>query len=630
MFDALKIYKGQRIELEETYSTLSLFGYTRVAAVTEEGDFSVKGENIFIFPATFEYPIRLELSQDHVEAIRSVDIYSFKSISDHNMVLILPIKGMLRKRRYRPKITDSSDPIDSFVDIEVQDYVVHVDYGIGKYLGLERLKTENGFRDHMVIEYKDKDKLYVPFDDLNKVQKYASLSNKPPKLYRMGSVTWLRAKEHAKKSVAKVAFEIIEIQAKRGALKGFAYSKDTDWQLVLEKAFEHKETKDQIKVTEELKRDMENARPMDRLLCGDVGYGKTEVALRAAFKAVMDNRQVAVLVPTTILAEQHYLTFTGRMKSFPVRVAMLCRFNTKKEQAAILRDLGDGKLDIVIGTHRLLSGDVKFKDLGLVVIDEEQRFGVKHKEHLKRLRLIVDVLTLSATPIPRTLYLALMGGRDISIIDTPPLERLPVKTEITEFDTKLIRKAVEKEVARGGQAFFVHNRVIGIETVYAQLKRILPSIRIAVLHGQMNEKSLEDTMTMFTRGDVDMLLCTTIIESGIDIPNANTIFINNADNFGLADLYQLRGRVGRFNRKAHCYLLVKNARTLTGDVQKRLHTIKKYQELGSGFKIAMQDLQIRGAGNLLGWEQHGYIASVGFDLYCRLLRDAIGGLKVKI
>lgn len=627
MFDALKIYNGQKIGLEETYKTLSELGYTRVSSVAEEGDFSVKGENIFIFPATFEYPIRLELSQNQVEAIKSVDICSFKAISDHNMVLVLPIKGMLRKRRYKPKVTDGSDPIDSFVDIEVQDYVVHVDYGIGKYLGLERLKTKNGFRDHMVIEYKDKDKLYVPFDDLNKVQKYAAFSKKPPKLYRMGSVMWLRAKEHAKKSVAKVAFEIIEIQAKRGALKGFAYSQDTDWQRNLEEAFEHKETKDQIKVTGEFKRDMESPKPMDRLLCGDVGYGKTEVALRAAFKAVMDNRQVAVLVPTTILAEQHYLTFTGRMKAFPVKVAMLCRFNTRQEQAAILRDLRDGKLDIVIGTHRLLSGDVKFKDLGLVVIDEEQRFGVKHKEHLKRLRLIVDVLTLSATPIPRTLYLALMGGRDISIIDTPPLERLPVKTEITEFDNELIRNAVKKEVERGGQAFFVHNRVIGIEMIHKQLKRILPSIRIAVLHGQMNEKSLENTMGMFTRGDVDLLLCTTIIESGIDIPNANTIFINNADNFGLADLYQLRGRVGRFNREARCYLLVKNAHTLTGDVQKRLHTIKKYQELGSGFQIAMQDLQIRGAGNLLGWEQHGYIASVGFDLYCRLLRDAISGLK---
>ncbi|MCQ9206353.1 MAG: transcription-repair coupling factor [Omnitrophica bacterium] len=630
MFEALKIYKAQVIDLEDTYRTLTRFGYTRVNGIAEEGDFSVKGENLFIFPATFEYPIRVELSNDLVSAIKTIDITTYKAISAHQMVFVLPIKGMLRKRRYRPsKIHKETDPIDTFVDIEPHDYVVHVDYGIGRYLGLERLETKAGFLDHLVIEYKDKDKLYVPFEDLNKVQKYIALAKRPPKLYKMASRMWAKTKARAKKNAAKAAFDILDVQAKRNTLAGFAYSKDTDWQRILEESFPYKETKDQLKTTLELKNDMEKSRPMDRLLCGDVGYGKTEVALRAAFKAVMDNKQVAVLVPTTILAEQHYITFTRRVKDFPVNVEMLSRFKTRGEQRKILDELETGKVDIIIGTHRLLSGDVRFKDLGLVIIDEEQRFGVKHKERLKKLRLLVDVLTLTATPIPRTLYMALMGGRDISVIDTPPLERLPVKTHITEFDTRVIREAIKKEIKRRGQIYFVHNRVEDIEKICERIKRMSPESRIAVAHGQMNEKNLESTMGEFIKGNIDILVCTTIIESGIDIPNANTIFINNADRFGLAGLYQLRGRVGRFNRRAWCYLIVGNMGTLTGDVQRRLSTIKKYQELGSGFKIAMQDLQIRGAGNLLGMEQHGYIDSIGFDLYCRLLRDSIEALKPK-
>lgn len=629
MFEALKIYKGQELDLEETYRTLAQFGYARVGGIAEEGDFSVKGENLFVFPATFEYPIRIELSASEVEGIKTIDITSYRAISEHKMVIVLPIKGMLRKRKYRPKIHKESDPIDSFVDIEPNDYVVHVDYGIGRYLGLERLKTKTDFGDHLVIEYKGGDKLYVPFADLNKVQKYIAFEKRPPKLYRMGSRMWSEAKARARKSAARVAFDILEIQAKRSTVDGFAYSTDTDWQRVLEKSFPYKETKDQLKTTRELKSDMEAPKPMDRLLCGDVGYGKTEVALRAAFKAVMDNKQVAVLVPTTILAEQHYLTFTGRMKDFPVNVEMLSRFRTRPEQKEVLEGLKSGKVDVIIGTHRLLSNDVRFKDLGLVVIDEEQRFGVKHKERLKKLRLVVDILTLSATPIPRTLYLALMGGRDISVIDTPPLERLAVRTDITEFDERLIRRAVKNEIARKGQVYFVHNRVLGIEKIHARMKRMFPELRIRIAHGQMNEKTLENTMGEFIKGNIDILISTTIIESGIDIPKANTIFINNADKFGLADLYQLRGRVGRFNRRAFCYLIVKNLNTLTGDVQRRLYTIKKYQELGSGFKIAMQDLQIRGAGNLLGLEQHGFIDAVGFDFYCRLLRDAVGALKPK-
>lgn len=627
MFEALKIYKGQKIDLEETYRTLTEFGYTRVGGIAEEGDFSVKGENLFIFPATFAYPIRIELSRDEVEGIKTIDVLSYKSISEHRMVIVLPIKGMLRKRKYRPKIHKETDPIDAFVDIEPRDYVVHVDYGIGKYLGLERMKTKEGYQDHLALEYEGGDKLYVPFKDLNKVQKYIAFAKKPPKLYKIGSRKWEAAKALARKNAAKVAFDIIETQAKRNALCGFAYSADTDWQRTLESSFPYKETKDQLKATDELKLDMEKPKPMDRLLCGDVGYGKTEVALRAAFKAVMDNKQVALLVPTTILAEQHYLTFKARMKEFPVNIEMLSRFKTRNEQKRIVEDIKNGKADITIGTHRLLSGDVRFKDLGLLVVDEEQRFGVKHKERLKQFRLMVDVLTLTATPIPRTLYMALMGGRDISVIDTPPLERLPIKTLIAEFDRALVRGVIKREIERKGQVYFVHNRVQGIEKVCGQIKQMFPDLRVTIGHGQMGEKDLEMTMSEFIKGNIDVLVCTTIIESGIDIPNANTMLINRADRFGLADLYQLRGRVGRFNRKAFCYLLVENFSTLTGDVQRRLHTIKKYQELGSGFKIAMQDLQIRGAGNLLGTQQHGYIESIGFDFYCRLLKSAITSLK---
>ncbi len=628
MFEKLEIYKGREIDPDRIIEQLSGMGYKRLAAAQEEGDFSVKGENIFVFPATFDYPIRLEFSGNIVEGIKTVDPASLRSITEHQMLIILPISGMLRKKKYvAQKSRAELDPIDAFVDIEPGDFVVHLDYGIGRYMGIERIRTKKGAVDHLALEYKGADKLYVPFDDLNKIQKYIALHKKPPKLFKMGSRMWEKAKEYAKKGVAKVAVEILDVQAKRESLKGFAYSPDTDWQKDLEGTFPYKETKDQLKATMDVKKDMESQKPMDRLLCGDVGYGKTEVALRAAFKAVMDNRQVAVLVPTTILAEQHFVTFMNRMKKFPVKIEMLSRFRTKREQKNIINELSSGRVDIIIGTHRLLSGDVSFKNLGVVIIDEEQRFGVRHKERLKKLRLVVDVLTLTATPIPRTLYLALMGGRDISMIETPPLERLPVKTHINEFDERLIRKALRYELGRKGQVFFVHNHVTDIEKVYNKIRRMVPEGRIAVGHGQMHERELEKTMERFIKGEIDVLLCTTIIESGIDIPNANTIIINKADAFGLADLYQLRGRVGRFNREALCYLIVENIRSLTGDVQKRLATIKKYQELGAGFKIAMQDLQIRGAGNLLGTQQHGFIESVGFDLYCRILRNAIDALR---
>ncbi|MFH1380581.1 MAG: DEAD/DEAH box helicase, partial [Candidatus Omnitrophota bacterium] len=401
MFEALKIYKKQKIKLEDTYAVLDKLGYKRVGVVQEEGDFSARGENLFIFPATFEYPIRIELSNDEVENIKTIDAVSFTAISDHEMVIILPFGGILHRRKLKKeKIHNEKDPIDAFVDIEPQDYVVHIDYGIGRYLGTERIKAKKGFTDHLVIEYKGGDRVFVPFEDLNKVQKYIALQKCPPKLYKIGSRLWVRAKQATEHSIAKVAYDILEIQAKRNMLKGYKYSKDTDWQELLEKAFPYKETPDQLKATLEAKKDMESVKPMDRLLCGDVGYGKTEVALRAAFKAVMDNKQVAILVPTTILAEQHDTVFRKRMKDFPVDIGMLSRFKTKFEQKNLIKALSDGKIDIIIGTHRLLSKDVRFKKLGLLIIDEEQRFGVKHKESLKKMRLVVDVLTLTATPIP--------------------------------------------------------------------------------------------------------------------------------------------------------------------------------------------------------------------------------------
>jgi len=628
MFESVKIIIGQSLENEELAKDLVEIGYNRAKGITEIGDFSIKGENIFVYPATFEYPVRIELSIDKVKKISSIDILTFKSIQDHNAVIILPIKGISKaKRVYRKKFLTDLDPIDNFVDIEPGDYVVHIDYGIGKFIGIKKIKTKKGEEKTIAIEYKDGDVLYAPFSDLDKIQKYIYFSTKRPNLYKLGGKAWQRTKERASKGVRKVALEILYVQAKRASLEGHKFSSDTDWQKVVENSFPYKETEGQIIATNEVKRDMESPRPMDRLLCGDVGYGKTEVALRAAFKAVMDNKQAAILVPTTILAEQHYSTFKDRLKDFPCEIEMLSRFRTKREQEEIVKKLKEGVIDIVIGTHRLISPDVAFKDLGIVVIDEEQRFGVRHKEELKKLRLIVDVLTLTATPIPRTLYLALMGGREISIINTPPLERQPIETHVIEFDEDMIRQAVERELNRNGQVYFVHNRVLGIEHMANRIKKIIPKASLEIAHGKMSEHALEKTMIKFIKKEIDILLCTTIIESGIDIPNANTLIVNEAENFGLADLYQLRGRVGRFSRKAYAYFVVHRRRTLTHDVQRRLEALGKFSALGSGFKIAMQDLEMRGAGNLLGIEQHGYIEQIGFDLYCRLLRSAIDSLK---
>ncbi|MFH1665944.1 MAG: DEAD/DEAH box helicase [Candidatus Omnitrophota bacterium] len=629
MFDFLKFYLNESVDTPKVIETLDKYGYSRCRKVSICGDYSLTGETLIIYPVTFEYPVRVDIHDGRVRSIKSIDVGSFKSIGDHNGVIILRT-GVLRRAGLKKLPVEAGEqPIDSFVDIEPGDFVVHIDYGIGKYLGRQIISHRGSAEDHFVIEYKGGDKLYVKDRDLHKLQRYISFHRKPPELNSFRGKKWEGSKKNALRGAARVAKEFLSLQAKRDSTPGFAFGADTDWQRELEEAFPYKETPDQLKTTSEVKRDMESTRPMDRLLCGDVGYGKTEVALRAAFKAVMNGRQVAFLVPTTILSEQHINTFTNRMKDFPVNIQMLNRFRTQSEQERILEDLREGRVDIVIGTHRLLSRDVLFKDLGLLIIDEEQRFGVRHKDIIKDMRVNVDILTLTATPIPRTLYLALMGGgKDISVIETPPLERLPIHTEIMENDRTRVKNAIEEEMARKGQVYYVHNRVETIAGAANDLVRLLPSARIAVGHGQMSPKELESTMLKFIRGEVDILVCTTIIASGIDIPNANTMIIENADRFGLADLYQLRGRIGRFDRKAYAYLMVRDFSTLTHEVQARLKAIKKYQELGSGFKIAMRDLEMRGAGNILGVEQSGFIDQVGFDLYCRLLREEIRKLKV--
>lgn len=625
MFKSLKLYIGKAVSLEDILFLLVEFGYKRQESVSSEGDFSRRGGIVDIFPFSFELPIRLELDNELIASIRTFNPSTGAALWGHKMVIILPVK----KPSVSKSVAFSEEiPLNNFVDLNIGDYVVHNDYGIGKFLGLQKIKVKDKNRDHLVIEYDRQEKLYIPTEEMNLVQKYIAFQVRRPKLYRLGSKEWKRIKERARKGIQKMAWDLLSLQAMRASSSGFVFSKDTQWQKEFEKTFPYIETPDQVKASFEVKSDMESLKPMDRLLCGDVGYGKTEIAMRAAFKAVMDNKQAAYLVPTTILAEQHYQNFIFRLKDFPLKVELLCRFKTQAQQKKTIKDIASGNVDVVIGTHRLLSDDIVFKDLGLVIIDEEQRFGVGHKEKLKKLRLTIDVLTLTATPIPRTLYMSLMGARDLSVINTPPQNRLPIKTIVVEYDEDLIKQAVLREVNRKGQVFFLHNRVEDIERVREKLSRILPvHIRLAVGHGQMHPKELERVMYEFLSGSIDCLVCTMIIESGIDIPNANTIIVNNAHDFGLADLHQLRGRVGRFDRPAYAYLMIPKNKVLEADARKRLNAIQEYSFLGAGFNIAMEDLEIRGAGNLLGIQQHGFIAAVGFDLYCRLLKEAIANFK---
>lgn len=528
-----------------------------------------------------------------------------------------------RRRRFRAGIA-----LPDLVAIKPGDHVVHVDHGIGLYRGTRRLTVDGHETDCLEIHYQRGDKLFLPADQFDLVQKYPlEEGQRAPGLSRLGGTAWTRTKEKAKQAIRELAEELLRTGALRATRPGVAFSPDTVWQRQLEASFIFDDTPDQVRATQEIKRDMEKPQPMDRLICGDVGYGKTEVAVRAAFKAVQDAKQVAILVPTTILAQQHYVTFSERLAEFPVRIEVLSRFRSTREQRQVIDRLRSGDVDIVIGTHRLLQKDVGFRDLGLIVIDEEQRFGVKHKERLKQLKTTADVLTLTATPIPRTMYLSLSGARDISIINTPPRDRVPIHTEICEFDRELIVDSLLREADRGGQSFFVHNRVQSIDSMAGFLRRVCPQLRFAVAHGQMPERGLEQVIVDFMDRKYDVLITSMIIESGVDMPTVNTMLVNRADRLGLAQLYQLRGRVGRSSRRAHCYLLVPPHRALTEPAERRLRVIEEYDELGSGFKIAMKDLEIRGAGNILGAEQHGHILSVGFDLYCRLLEEAVAEVK---
>ena len=561
-------------------------------------------------------PIRGELLAGFTVPISKLAVLSSSELFGRYRTPGGPRRSLLEKARAaRARAT-----VD---EMEVGDLVVHYEYGIGRFKGIQQ--GDEG--DELVLQYRDGALLGVPLEQAHLVGKYVGLGGKTPELNKLGGAAWKTARKAAEKSIMDYAAQLLRVQAERQGEVGFAHPPDSRWMWEFERSFHYTETTDQRRAIDETKLDLESPRPMDRLICGDVGFGKTEVAIRGAFKAITSGKQVAILVPTTVLAEQHWRTFRERMSDYPIRIDLLNRFRTAAEVRETLAGLADGSVDLVIGTHRLVSGDVTFKDLGLVVVDEEQRFGVAHKEKFKQLFRQVDVLTLSATPIPRTLYMALMGARDMSTIDTPPPNRVPVSTTVCAYDERIIRDAIRREMKRGGQTFFLHNRVKTIDMMAAKIRELVPEARVLIGHGQMDKDDLEVVMHAFVKGEADVLLATTIIETGIDIPNANTILIDRADRFGLADLYQLRGRVGRAGEKAYAILLLPRDMMTVGDARKRINAIKEYTALGSGFKIAMKDLEIRGAGNLLGTKQSGHISQIGFELYCQLLRQSVDRLK---
>lgn len=536
--------------------------------------------------------------------------------------------NMFSRRRKKKRLSrPEGSGLRHYRDLAVGDYVVHEQHGIGKYLGLNTLEIGGVQRDYLLVKYQGSDKLYLPVDQIELIQRYIGAEEKAPRLHRLGSGEWQRIKSRVKVSVEKMARELLSLYAARELTIGHSFGSDHPWQLEFETKFPYEETSDQLQAIAEVKADLEKGHPMDRLVCGDVGYGKTEVALRAAFKVVMEGKQVVLLVPTTILAQQHFRTFSERFAEFPFRVAQLSRFVPPAEQKKILAELAHGKIDLVIGTHRLLSRDIRFRDLGLLIIDEEQRFGVRHKEKLKQMRLSVDVLAMTATPIPRTMHLSLVGVRDLSVIETPPENRYPVQTFVAEYSDHLVEEAIQRELGRGGQVYFVFNRIAGINDMARKIREMFPAAAVAVGHGRMAESTLELIMEDFISGKYQILVSTTIIEAGLDIPNVNTLLVYDADQFGLAQLYQLRGRVGRSHRPAYAYLTYRREKIITENAKKRLRTIKEFTELGSGFKVALRDLEIRGAGNILGAEQHGFMAEIGFDLYSRLLEEAVARIK---
>ena len=535
--------------------------------------------------------------------------------------------GAEKKKRRRKKTNYQGKAVESFSELSIGDYVVHEEHGLGIYRGIEKVERDHVVKDYIKIEYGDGGNLYLPATRLESIQKYAGAEAKKPKLNKLGGGEWNKTKTRVRGAVQEIARDLVKLYAARQEQTGFQYGADTVWQREFEELFPYEETDDQLDAIEAVKHDMESPRIMDRLICGDVGYGKTEVALRAAFKAVQDSKQVVYLVPTTILAQQHYNTFVQRMKNFPVRVDMLSRFCTPAQQKKTLEDLRRGMVDIVIGTHRVLSKDLQFKDLGLLIVDEEQRFGVAHKEKIKHLKENVDVMTLTATPIPRTLHMSLAGIRDMSVLEEPPVDRTPIQTYVREYNEEMVREAINRELARNGQVYYVYNRVTDIDEVAARIQALVPDAVVTFAHGQMREHELERIMADFINGEIDVLVSTTIIETGLDIPNANTMIIQDADRMGLSQLYQLRGRVGRSNRVSYAFLMYKRDKLLKEEAEKRLQAIREFTELGSGIKIAMRDLEIRGAGNVLGAEQHGHMEAVGYDLYCKMLNEAVRALK---
>ncbi len=535
--------------------------------------------------------------------------------------------GTDQKKKKRRRYHYEGKKISSFSDLSVGDYVVHENHGLGIYRGIEKIEQDHVIKDYIKVEYADGGNLYLPATRLDGIQKYAGSDAKAPKLNKLGGAEWGRTKTRVRTAVREIAKELVELYAARQDAEGFQYGPDTVWQKEFEEMFPYEETEDQLEAIEETKHDMESRKIMDRLICGDVGYGKTEIALRAAFKAVQEGKQAVYLVPTTILAQQHYNTFIQRMKDFPVRVDLMSRFRTPAEVKKTLEGLKKGFVDIVIGTHRVLSKDVEFKDLGLLIIDEEQRFGVAHKEKIKQLKQNVDVLTLTATPIPRTLHMSLIGIRDMSVLEEPPVDRVPIQTYVMEYNDEMVREAIHRELARGGQVYYVYNRVNNIDEITNHVASLVPEATVAFAHGQMHERELERIMLDFVNGDIDVLVSTTIIETGLDIPNANTMIIHDADRLGLSQLYQIRGRIGRSNRTSYAFLMYKRDKLLKEEAEKRLQAIREFTELGSGIKIAMRDLEIRGAGNILGAEQHGHMEAVGYDLYCKMLNEAVLALK---
>ena len=533
-----------------------------------------------------------------------------------------------QEQKKKKKKNYSGSRIQDFAELSIGDFVVHEKHGLGIYRGIEKVEVDRIVKDYIKIEYRGGSNLYIPATQLDCLQKYSGAdASKAPKLNKLGTQEWNKTKSKVRGAVKNIAKELVELYAVRQEKEGYVCGPDTVWQREFEEMFPYEETEDQLSAIEDAKRDMESTRIMDRLICGDVGYGKTEVALRAAFKEVQESRQVAYLAPTTILAQQIYNTFVQRMKEFPVRVELLCRFRTPAQQKKAIEDLKKGQVDVIIGTHRILSKDVQFKNLGLLIVDEEQRFGVTHKEKIKQLKKDVDVLTLTATPIPRTLHMSLIGIRDMSVLEEPPMDRMPIQTYVMEYDEETVREAINRELRRGGQVYYVYNRVTDIADVALRIAKLVPDARVDFAHGQMSERELENVMYSFVNGDIDVLVSTTIIETGLDISNVNTMIIHDSDRYGLSQLYQLRGRIGRSNRTAYAFLMYRKNVMLKETAEKRLAAIREYTDLGSGFKIAMRDLELRGAGNLLGAQQHGHMNAVGYDLYCKMLNEAVKEAK---